>query len=73
MAALLRRVLALVVLLAATSLGDAEEQVTNPFYQLWSNSKPGAAVVRKETTKLSGATAAYGAVGHLRSRVMFWP
>ena len=58
MVAFLRRVLPLVVLVAATPLASAEEQVANPYYKLWSKSKPGATVVLKETTKLSGAAAA---------------
>jgi hypothetical protein len=54
-----RRVLALgvLVVVAATAAG-AEEQVANPHYTFWSKSKPGATVVLKETTKLSGAAAA---------------
>jgi hypothetical protein len=59
MAVLLRRMLPLVVLfVAATAAMGAEEKVANPFYKLWSKSKPGATVVLKETTKLSGAAAA---------------
>jgi hypothetical protein len=60
MAALLRRLLPLVVLfaVAAAPLVGAEEQVVNPYYKYWSKSKPGATVVLKETTKLSGAAAA---------------
>jgi hypothetical protein len=59
MAVLLRRVLALSVLaVAAASAAGAEEQVANPYYKLWSKSKPGATAVLKETTKLSGAAAA---------------
>jgi hypothetical protein len=58
MAALLRRVLPLLVLTAATPPGSAEEQAVNPYYKFWSKSKPGATVVLKETTKLSGAAAA---------------
>jgi hypothetical protein len=63
MAVLLRRVLPLVALVAAASLASAEEQVTNPYYKFWSKSKPGATVVLKETTKLSGAAAAAAAEG----------
>jgi hypothetical protein len=58
MAVLLRRVFALVVLVAAAPLASAEEQAVNPYYKFWSKSKPGATVVLKETTKLSGAAAA---------------
>jgi hypothetical protein len=58
MAVLLRRLLPLAVLVAAASLAGAEEQVANPYYTYWSKSKPGATVVLKETTKLSGAAAA---------------
>src|ERR1041384_4506988 len=54
----LRRVLPLTVLVAAVPLVSAQEQVANPYYKLWSKSKPGATVVLKETTKLSGAAAA---------------
>jgi hypothetical protein len=58
MAALLRRVLPLVVLAAVAPLVSAQEQVANPHYTFWSKSKPGATVTFKETTKLSGAAAA---------------
>src|SRR6516165_1834554 len=58
MVALLRGLLPLVVLVATAPLVSAEEQVTNPYYKFWSKSKPGATVVLKETTKLSGAAAA---------------
>src|SRR5262245_55529100 len=58
MAAFLRRMLPLVVLVAAAPLVSAQEQVANPYYKFWSRSKPGATVVLKETTKLSGAAAA---------------
>ena len=58
MAALLRRVLPLAVLIAAAPLVRADDQVANPFYTFWSKSKVGDVVVLKETTKLSGATAA---------------
>jgi hypothetical protein len=51
-------VLALIVLVAAVPLVSAGDQVTNPHYTFWSKSKPGATVVLKETTKLSGAAAA---------------
>jgi hypothetical protein len=53
----LRRLLPLVVLAAAAPLASAQD-VTNPYYKYWSKSKPGATVVFKETTKLSGAAAA---------------
>jgi hypothetical protein len=58
MAAFLRRVLPLVVVVAAAPLAAAQDQVANPYYKFWSKSKPGATVVLKETTKLSGAAAA---------------
>jgi hypothetical protein len=58
MAVLLRGVLPLVVLVTAAALVSAEEQVANPYYKFWSKSKPGATVVLKETTTLSGAAAA---------------
>jgi hypothetical protein len=58
MVGLLRRVLPLVVLVAAAPLVSAQDQVANPYYTFWSKSKPGATVVYKETTKLSGAAAA---------------
>jgi hypothetical protein len=58
MVVLLRRVLPLVVLVAAAPVVSAEEQVANPYYKFWSKSKPGATAVLKETTKLSGAAAA---------------
>src|SRR5262249_21056441 len=58
MVVLLRRVLPLIVLVAATPLVSAQEQVANPYYKFWSKSKPGATAVLKETTKLSGAAAA---------------
>jgi hypothetical protein len=58
MAAFLRRVLPLVVLVLAVPLASAEDQVANPYYKFWSKSKPGATAVLKETTKLSGAVAA---------------
>ena len=58
MVVLLRRVLPLVALVVATPLVLAQEQVANPYYKFWSKSKPGATVVFKETTKLSGAAAA---------------
>jgi hypothetical protein len=54
----LRRLLPLVVLVAAAPLVSAQEQVANPYYKFWSKSKPGATAVLKETTKLSGAAAA---------------
>jgi hypothetical protein len=57
MAVLLRRVLPLAVLVAVAPLASAQE-VANPYYKFWSKSKPGATVVYKETTKLSGAAAA---------------
>ncbi len=57
MVVLLRRVLPLVVLLAAAPLVNAQE-VDNPYYKFWSKSKPGATVEYKETTKLHGAAAA---------------
>jgi len=57
MVVLLRRVLPLLVLVAAAPLVCAED-VANPYYKFWSKSKPGATVVYKETTKLSGAAAA---------------
>jgi hypothetical protein len=54
-----RRVLALgVLVVAAAAAAGADEQVANPHYKFWSKSKPGATVVLKETTKLSGAAAA---------------
>ena len=58
MAVLLRRLLPLVALVVLAAPAGAEEQVTNPYYKFWSKSKPGASVVLKETTKLSGAAAA---------------
>ena len=59
MAVLLRRLLPLAVLVAAAPLLRAEDQqVANPYFKFWSKSKPGATVVLKETTKLSGAAAA---------------
>jgi hypothetical protein len=58
MAVLLRRVLPLVVLVVAAPPASAGDQVANPYYKFWSKSKPGATVVLKETTKLSGAAAA---------------
>src|SRR5262249_44906371 len=58
MVVLLRRVLPLIVLVAATPLVSAQEQVANPYYKFWSKSKPGATAVLKETTKLSGPAAA---------------
>jgi hypothetical protein len=58
MVALLRRLLPLAVLVAAAPLVSAQDQVANPYYKFWSKSKPGATVVLKETTKLSGAAAA---------------
>ena len=58
MVGFLRRVLPLVVLVAAAPLVSAQEQVANPYYKYWSKSKPGATVVLKETTKLHGAAAA---------------
>lgn len=57
MKVLLRQVFPLVVLLAFAPLVSAQE-VANPYYTFWSKSKPGATVVHKETTKLSGAAAA---------------
>jgi hypothetical protein len=57
MLVLLRRVLPLAVLVAVAPLASAQE-VANPYYKFWSKSKPGATVVYKETTKLSGAAAA---------------
>jgi hypothetical protein len=61
MARLLCRGLPLVALVAAVPLVSAGEQVANPYYKLWSKSKPGATAVYKETTKLSGeAEAAAG-------------
>jgi hypothetical protein len=57
MVVLLRRVLPLVVLVTAAPLVSAQD-VANPYYKFWSKSKPGATVVYKETTKLSGAAAA---------------
>src|SRR5262245_5320899 len=57
MGVLLRRVLPLVVLVAAAPLLRAEA-VANPYYKFWSKAKPGATVVYKETTKLSGPAAA---------------
>jgi hypothetical protein len=58
MAVLLRRLLPLAVLVAAAPLLRAEDQqVANPYFKFWSKSKPGATVVLKETTKLSGAAA----------------
>jgi hypothetical protein len=59
MARLLRRVLALGVLLAAVPLvSAAQDEVANPYYKSWAKFKPGATVVFKETTKLSGPAAA---------------
>lgn len=57
MVVLLRRMLPLVVLAVAASRVSAQD-VANPYYKFWSKSKPGATVVLKETTKLSGAAAA---------------
>src|SRR6516225_9476766 len=57
MVVLLRRLLPLVVLVTAAPLASAQD-VANPYYKFWSKSKPGATVVLKETTKLSGAAAA---------------
>src|SRR4030095_6781199 len=57
MVVFLRRVLPLVVLVAAAPLVSAEDRVTNPYHKFWSQSKPGATVVLKETPKLSGAAA----------------
>src|SRR5215467_769674 len=54
MAVLLRRVLPLIALVVAAPLVRAEDQADNPFFKLWSKSKPGDTVVLKETTKLSG-------------------
>jgi hypothetical protein len=48
----------MVVLVAAATQVSAQEQVANPYYKFWSKAKPGATVVLKETTKLSGAAAA---------------
>jgi hypothetical protein len=56
MAASLRRLLPLVILVAGAPLAIAED-VDNPYYKFWSKSKPGATAVHKETTKLSGAAA----------------
>jgi hypothetical protein len=58
MVVLLRRLLALFVLVAAAPLVNAQDLVANPYYTFWSKSKPGATAVLKETTKLSGAAAA---------------
>jgi hypothetical protein len=58
MARLLCRVLPLVALIVAVPLVSAQDQVANPYYKFWSKWKPGATVVFKETTKLSGAAAA---------------
>jgi hypothetical protein len=63
MARLLRRVLALGVLVAAVPLASAQDQVANPYYKAWSKFKPGATVEFKETTKLSGAAAALAPEG----------
>jgi len=56
MAASLRRLLPLVILVAGAPLAIAED-VENPYYKFWRKSKPGATTVVKETTKLSGAAA----------------
>jgi hypothetical protein len=48
----------LVALVVAVPLVSAQDQVGNPYYKFWSKSKPGATVVFKETTKLSGVAAA---------------
>src|SRR5262245_14819782 len=63
MAVLLRRALALLALVAAASLACAQDQVANPYYAYWSKSKPGATVVLKETTKLSGVAAGSAPAG----------
>ena len=55
MARFLCWMLPLVILMAAVPLVSAQDQVANPYYKFWSKSKPGATVVYKETTKLSGA------------------
>ena len=57
MSALRRYALPLIVLITAAPLVKAED-VDNPYYTFWSKSKPGATVVHKETTKLSGPAAA---------------
>jgi hypothetical protein len=57
MVVFLRRALAPVVLIAAATLVGAQDQVANPHYTFWSKWKPGATVVFKETTKLSGDAA----------------
>jgi hypothetical protein len=56
MMVLLRRALALVVLVVAVPLVSAQD-VANPYYKFWSKAKPGATAVYKETTKLSGPAA----------------
>jgi hypothetical protein len=58
MAAPLRRLLSLGVLVAAASLARGDDEVANPYYTFWSKSKVGATAVLKETTKFSGETAA---------------
>ena len=55
MARFLCWMLPLVILMAAVPLVSAQDQVANPYYKFWSKSKPGATVVYRETTKLSGA------------------
>src|SRR5262249_33993527 len=53
----LRLLIPVVVLLAASFAANAQD-VANPMYTFWAKSKPGATVVLKETTKLSGEAAA---------------
>jgi hypothetical protein len=64
MVKLLRRLFALLALLAVVPLVSAgQDMVTNPYFKFWSKSKPGATVVYKETTKLSGVAAEATAEG----------
>ena len=57
MMAFLRQALPVIVLITFAPFAKAED-VDNPHYTFWSKSKPGATVVHKETTKLSGPAAA---------------
>jgi hypothetical protein len=59
MRALLRSLVAIIVLSACATMTGAQdkEMVENPFYKFWAKSKIGASVSLKETTKLSGPAA----------------